>query len=429
MLRLAIRPTLYPEFISEQTPSYPSSSIFDGVFTVSYRLVLLTPGFVPDASLFQLAYNASRGSRSYSAVWAMVSIVTPALILDNSLNKNLSFVKRCPEADREWQGDCHLKEQPHTYGGPVDLVIMSENLRATPAQIGGAAHAAHSTRGLQEPASGSDMARLERHNAAMQRLITAVQELSLARNLDAIMAVVRRGARELTGADGATVVLRDGDYCHYVDEDAIAPLWKGQRFPMSMCISGWSMLNRQAVAIEDIYTDSRVPADAYSPTFVKSLVMVPIRAESPIGAIGNYWSKRRRVLPEEIELLQALANTTAVAMENVRVYKELEDRVAKRTEELEAVHRELGRRTQEQLSRQATLLDLAHDAILVGDLDGRLRYWNKGAERLHGWKAEEVIGRKTTDFLYQSAFNYAETIRRHSARPPLAPRSRSRASR
>src|SRR5262249_56843927 len=54
---------------------------------------------------------------------------------------------------------------------------------------------------------------------------------------------------------------------------AIAPLWKGQRFPMSACISGWSMLNRCPAVISDIYADSRIPHDAYRPTFVKSLVM------------------------------------------------------------------------------------------------------------------------------------------------------------
>src|SRR6185295_14546093 len=67
-------------------------------------------------------------------------------------------------------------------------------------------------------------------NQAVTRLVDAVQELSLARDLESIMAVVRRTARQLTGADGATFVLKDGDMCHYADEDAVAPLWKGQRF-------------------------------------------------------------------------------------------------------------------------------------------------------------------------------------------------------
>jgi signal transduction histidine kinase len=187
----------------------------------------------------------------------------------------------------------------------------------------------------------SEQARLKVHNRAMMRLVAAVQELSLAHSLDAIMAIVRTAARELTGADGATFVLRDGDQCHYADEDAIEPLWKGQRFPLSACISGWAMLNKKPAIIEDIYADARIPAAAYRPTFVKSLVMVPIRTEAPIGAIGNYWAARHLATPEEVELLQALANTTAVAMESVHVYEELEQRVRSRTLQLEAANREL----------------------------------------------------------------------------------------
>ncbi len=176
---------------------------------------------------------------------------------------------------------------------------------------------------------------------AMMRLVNAVQELSLARSLDAVRSIVRSAARELTGADGASFVLRDGDQCHYADEDAIGPLWKGLRFPMSRCISGWVMLNKQPVAIEDVYADPRIPADAYRPTFVKSLVMVPIRMDDPIGAIGNYWASYHKATAEEIELLQTLANTTAVAMENVQLYAELEQRVTDRTRQLEAANREL----------------------------------------------------------------------------------------
>ena len=72
------------------------------------------------------------------------------------------------------------------------------------------------------------------------------------------------------GADGLTVVLREGDQVYYAEEDAIGPLWKGQRFAIESCVSGWAMVHRQAVAIADIYADARVPLDAYRPTFVKS---------------------------------------------------------------------------------------------------------------------------------------------------------------
>jgi signal transduction histidine kinase len=166
-------------------------------------------------------------------------------------------------------------------------------------------------------------------------VVKTVQRLSMASSFEEIQEIVRTAARQLTGADGATLVLRDADKCFYVDEDAIAPLWKGSRFPLETCISGWAMLNAQSVAIPDIYVDDRIPIDAYRPTFVKSLVMVPIRTLSPVGAIGNYWAQEHVATDEELQLLQALADSTAVAMENVAVRAELEQRVARRTAELE----------------------------------------------------------------------------------------------
>jgi diguanylate cyclase (GGDEF)-like protein len=175
----------------------------------------------------------------------------------------------------------------------------------------------------------------------MERLVQAVVELSMARSLGEIQRIVRTAARELTGCDGATFVLRDNGKCYYADEDAIAPLWKGNRFPMEICISGWAMLNRDAAIIPDIYLDNRIPHAAYRPTFVKSLVMVPIRKLDPVGAIGNYWAHERQPSEQEVTLLQALADATSIAMENVQVYAELEERVRDRTAELEKANEEI----------------------------------------------------------------------------------------
>src|SRR5688572_11775000 len=157
------------------------------------------------------------------------------------------------------------------------------------------------------------------------RLIAAIRELSFAHDLDAVIAVVRRVARDLTGADGIAFILRDGNQCHYVEENAKAPLWKGRRFPMSACIAGWAMHNRQTVAVEDIYADSRIVPDMFRATFVKSLVVVPIRRENPVGAIGAYWAEKRTPSPAEIDILQRLADTVVVALANVRVYAELDE--------------------------------------------------------------------------------------------------------
>ena len=65
----------------------------------------------------------------------------------------------------------------------------------------------------------------EASSDSTELLIDAIQRLALATTLDEVVEIVRVTARRLTGADGATFVLRDGDQCYYVDESAVSPLW------------------------------------------------------------------------------------------------------------------------------------------------------------------------------------------------------------
>ena len=126
--------------------------------------------------------------------------------------------------------------------------------------------------------------------------------------------LVRTRARRWTGADGATFVLREDDRCFYVDEDSIAPLWKGQRFPISACISGWTLRHGEIVVVPDISVDERIPTEAYRPTFVKSLVMVPVGRPRPVAAIGAYWARHRTATAAEQERLLALAALAAATL-------------------------------------------------------------------------------------------------------------------
>ncbi len=57
------------------------------------------------------------------------------------------------------------------------------------------------------------------------------------------------------------------------------------------------------------------------------------------------------------------------------------------------------KRSEEQIREQAALLDKAQDAILVRDLEHRIIYWNKSAERIFGWTSEEAVGRNSIDFV------------------------------
>ena len=55
---------------------------------------------------------------------------------------------------------------------------------------------------------------------------------------------------------------------------------------------------------------------------------------------------------------------------------------------------------EQRIREQAQLLDKARDAILAHDMDGRIVYWNKSAERLTGWSRDEILGERTHSCLY-----------------------------
>jgi len=58
------------------------------------------------------------------------------------------------------------------------------------------------------------------------------------------------------------------------------------------------------------------------------------------------------------------------------------------------------KQAEQRIREQAQLLDRARDAILAYDMDGKIVYWNKGAERLTGWTRDEIRGRDAHACLY-----------------------------
>lgn len=77
--------------------------------------------------------------------------------------------------------------------------------------------------------------------------------------------------------------------------------------------------------LESLVEAVRIPHAAYRPTFVRSLLMTPIRTIEPIGAIGSYWAQHHIPSADEMHLLQTLANATS--LENIQMHAELEQRV------------------------------------------------------------------------------------------------------
>ncbi|QGP78695.1 ATP-binding protein [Sphingobium sp. CAP-1] len=252
----------------------------------------------------------------------------------------------------------------------------------------------------------------------------AMEALAGARSIDAIVAVLRAFARRAVGADGIAVVLRDEDKCHYVAEDAMEPLWAGQRFPMQRCVSGWAMMNHETAVIPDIFMDARVPVDAYRTTFVRSMIMVPIGRVEPIAAVGAYWSEAGAPTDNQIALLEALARAASTALENGRLFASLEalnlhlnERVHERTRDLEKSQDTLRQIQKMEILGQLTG-HVAHDfnnllTPIVGGLDRILT---------NGLSPEATV--KTVALAMQAAETAQTLVQRllaFSRRQPLLP--------
>ncbi len=165
-----------------------------------------------------------------------------------------------------------------------------------------------------------------RPSTPLATLTKALATVSRAQSRDEVVATIRRTVRALIGCEGVSIVLREGDMCHYVEEDAIGPLWKGHRFPVSACVSGWAMISGETAVIPDVSMDERVPRDLYATTFVRAMAMAPVNVEDPIAAIGAYWSQPYTPATWEVETLEALAEAAATAFKNIEVIATLSAR-------------------------------------------------------------------------------------------------------
>ena len=127
---------------------------------------------------------------------------------------------------------------------------------------------------------------------------------------------------------------------------------------MSVIIPGSSLARQGELRNGDNNQSSPITKHSTSPAF---------------GVLGVYTTQRRTFTQDEINFLQAIANILAEA-------------IARSDQE-------------ETLRKQAQLMDLVNDAVIVRDLDGIISYWNQAAQRFYGWTPEEAVGQNSHSLL------------------------------
>ncbi len=197
-------------------------------------------------------------------------------------------------------------------------------------------------------------------------LVSVVRQLALARSATEVHRVVGRAARRMVRSDGSALTIVDGRFARHCAEEGTSPGWTGRSIPLSGDVTGWCVSNGRPVVVADVRADIRLPVAPFWSTPVTSLTAVPIRSRQPIGALIVYWAYERVPDESDIDILQALADSAALAVENIAVRASMEQRVKDRTNELE----ELNARLQREIDERRRAEEEVRQMSLVDELTG-----------------------------------------------------------
>jgi PAS domain S-box-containing protein len=149
-----------------------------------------------------------------------------------------------------------------------------------------------------------------------------------------VFATIAQNARRLCAADFSGVFRFDGRLLHFVTQDGVAAeaaeVWR-RAFPMTpdrRSAAGRSILTGTVQQIADVLADPEYAhgAVAEAVTFRNILAVPMLRDGVPIGAITVNRSRTGLFPGRQIALLQTFADQAVIAIENVRLFQELEAR-------------------------------------------------------------------------------------------------------
>lgn len=247
-----------------------------------------------------------------------------------------------------------------------------------------------------------------RQQAERERLMTVItQRIHQSLDLHEILNTTVLEVQKLLQVDRVLTYRTDSDGTGLVLTEAVAPDCPpilGEPLPPDIFPLECHELYRRGRirVIADIEQDqmSACLADSLRQLGVKSKLVVPILYADQLWGllIAHQCQQTRHWQSWEVELLEQLATQVAIAIQQSELYQQVQTELTERI------------RAERTIRDQAALLDVATDAILVRDLDHRITFWNKGAERLYGWTAEEVCGQKVTELLYRDMPDQVEEI-------------------
>ena len=233
--------------------------------------------------------------------------------------------------------------------------------------------------------------RLARSQEELARRVEAQRTLgeisagiALIRDPDEVLHSVVESAQRLIGSDGAHLTLMKPDGRALVPSVVVGgnPAWTEEwlaqlEFPVNAGINGLAAGRCEAIATDDYLLDPRIPHEVADQSVAERLELrgmasAPLRGSDGkvMGTLAVSFSEPHAFSPDELDLLQGLADQGAIAIANVRLTEELE-------------------RSRE---RYRFLVDESVDIMWAIDADMRFTYISDSVEKLTGFRPDELIG-------------------------------------
>ncbi len=143
--------------------------------------------------------------------------------------------------------------------------------------------------------------------------------------------------------------------------------------------AGYTLLSREPVIVKDLRTEERFcgPPLLRDHGAVSGMSVIIGRSDRPFGVLGAHTATARAFSQDDIHFLQAIANVLSQVIEHNRALEEV-------------------RRNANWLAR---LIDATQDAVVSIDRRGCIVLFNAAAERVFGYSADEIVGRKVNDLM------------------------------
>ena len=263
----------------------------------------------------------------------------------------------------------------------------------------------------------AELEKEQRNTETLLRILTeASSTLDLDRALNRTLALLN----DAIGAEQGSIMMlnpEDNTLQYRAGYGYLSPVMTVGAHPTAQNVgeglAGWVIKHREPVRIDDIRQDKRWLNIPLSSSSHRSVIAAPlVVGEDVIGTILVFHRQVGYFTPEAMNLVQAIGNQVAVAINNAQLYHLIRDQAERLGSML--------RNQQVEASRQQAILEAVADGVLVTDPNNGITFLNSSATRIMNLEDSQVEGQALDNFVGlfgKAAQTWMETIHSWSEDP------------